>query len=550
MKNIKKYILGFLATLMLCITSVVNINNTQNDIVVNAEESSDMVYVGTPINPTGTYDKIYFNTSLSNEEIVNLIESLNLISFNDVSSGYLVYLSTNSYFGFGLAKTVDENLNSGEPLYTIITVSITQEGVVVSNVLWQFSDVVVDDDFEYWNIESPYVYELTNGATIINGISVGQQNELLYQLISSTPFKYVNINDTEIVGGTAISSVQSYDMFYVNTLLDNEFIISILDNLFLNFSGSRYSIYSASNCSFNINKTGDVYYIDVYGDNGDYLEIYDSRNGFHIDNSVVNISLSGGYSSSGLYNDLLIDFISGTPYYRQVIIKNTQNQSMISGLFGAIITGINGIISPIIKGIENGFTDLFVEKYDYTKIIEFNSKFTFDEFNLLVDSNYKETKKLVNSQSLVLPLDSLGNTHSFNSGYIIHAYSYVLDDVTYYNYLVLMTSGYDEVLYMIFGADSYPRTSVSSLHTSINYHNNLLETQYIYIMNNNDVTFLDSINGYEIGNYNDKISYFINLGEVNSTKLSSLGIFLMGMFGLAIAFGLIWLIISIFKNRK
>ena len=103
---------------------------------------------------------------------------------------------------------------------------------------------------------------------------------------------------------------------------------------------------------------------------------------------------------------------------------------------------------------------------------------------------------------------------------------------------------------MIFGADSYPRTSVSSLHTSINYHNNLLETQYIYIMNNNDVTFLNSINGYEIGNYNDKISYFINLGEVNSTKLSTLGIFLMGMFGLAISFGLIWLIISIFKNRK
>lgn len=134
----------------------------------------EVTTLGTPVPTSGMVENVYFNTSLSNEEVVNIIENANLTY--DIDGYYDVFEhdENNALFIF----------NGGEGFYTILS-------MVEGNPSFIFSTQENQDigvDFVGWNAELQnfILFNLTNN---LNGESgEGDKNQELSSLISTTPF--------------------------------------------------------------------------------------------------------------------------------------------------------------------------------------------------------------------------------------------------------------------------------------------------------------------------------------------------------------------------
>lgn len=146
---------------------------------------------GTAIKPTGTYDKIYLNTNLTNDEVLQIIEKLDFVPIsensNAVNYAYAPYILNDYSDNIVIVKMILKDPSTGELLLNSPTYYIGQIGSDMS-----FTKFYWGNDGTYYDgwqdFENPLSFASVGGTTDFDGLSVGQQNELLKDLISATPF--------------------------------------------------------------------------------------------------------------------------------------------------------------------------------------------------------------------------------------------------------------------------------------------------------------------------------------------------------------------------
>ena len=164
--------------------------------------ASNTVEVGGPtiVPNTGYVENVYFNTNLSVEEVETLISKLTL---NIVETGYCIMANEDTTIGI---MVVNQN--------GAIYIATTSDKVIWANALAASS-------FEFtegWNIsDSPIPVNSVVAPETINTemgtFSVGTQNYILSNLISTTPFekKTEIIKEFEQVNKSAIVDVETVD---------------------------------------------------------------------------------------------------------------------------------------------------------------------------------------------------------------------------------------------------------------------------------------------------------------------------------------------------
>lgn len=129
---------------------------------------------GTPVPNTGYVDNVYFNTSLSVDEVEEIVNSLPENAFNNIEGMPLYLLIAKDYYTIGILKT-----NDGQ-----IVISDTFDDDPNSSF---FANNV--SSYTGWNPNrDSYVAINSEVVSELQGFSIGKYNELLANLISTTPF--------------------------------------------------------------------------------------------------------------------------------------------------------------------------------------------------------------------------------------------------------------------------------------------------------------------------------------------------------------------------
>lgn len=296
MKKIKKIILSIIVSLIALISvfSCVKGKYTPEPILnpVSVLKPANSVNDNV-ISPTGTYEYIYFNTSLSNSAVDNILNQLTYTQADEYSEMYYLYVNNDYSSGFLITKIV----NVG---FTIDTLN---------------GDRVYDssEGFNDGNgnpIENPYNINLSNGLVEAEGISIGQQNNLLINLISPVPFLFEgDINYEQTSSG--FEDVTQVESLYMNTNYTNETLKTLIDEK-VGYNDISFSL-SDDNTTHTIrinNTTYECYiylnnnYIYIYNYNETQYDVYWYGYGpTEVDNNLLlsNVDL---YSLSGWDNDL------------------------------------------------------------------------------------------------------------------------------------------------------------------------------------------------------------------------------------------------------
>jgi hypothetical protein len=136
---------------------------------------------GTTIKNTGYLDKVYFNTSIPTEEVIAVLEKL------DLSKDYFVCTRL-------AAPQISIWIRKRESYYSIICQSTPYIDMPFNtdpyyvNEDWGIVKTGWKKSFDNEGFGNPFEFNEELSSTDSNGNTVGLQNELLKNLISSTPF--------------------------------------------------------------------------------------------------------------------------------------------------------------------------------------------------------------------------------------------------------------------------------------------------------------------------------------------------------------------------
>lgn len=158
-------------------------------------EVKQPTFEGTPVPTTGYVGNIYFNTSMSVDEVVALLDQLNI-----ENEAIIIIISDGLPESLLIGKSIRDGINEYNITYTSTRTDITTTVFTNSQIF----------EFYGWNPKFNGVINYSNSGVIepsnVNYIS--QQNELLKNLISITPFKgtnnthkFITLNGTPIDGG-------------------------------------------------------------------------------------------------------------------------------------------------------------------------------------------------------------------------------------------------------------------------------------------------------------------------------------------------------------
>ena len=285
---------------------------------------------GTKVQNSGTIGKVYFNTKLSIDEVKALIDSLTF-SWSDTNySKYYIALADNPVRSKGIAFYKGRGDVNSDFTYVIgLNDNSVGDGTVETRI-WSSEEGWLLDNIEL-NLTLVSEY---------NGTPIGDQNDKLISVMSSTPFEKIERNYI-YKGGTAVPNSGTINELYFNTNLSIEEVVEILKTLpyVANEQGyEMYNIFQANlvgtnfGLSYDVGKFGNIYgfMATTINDNGlvSQTVIFVSEeqeviptdfvgwNPTFLNNDNAN-TLDGGtlnIVSGGTSNDLLGGLISTTPF--------------------------------------------------------------------------------------------------------------------------------------------------------------------------------------------------------------------------------------------
>ena len=224
------------------------------------------------INPTGTYEKFYFNTSLSIDETINILE---MLSYTQISAQEFVYplygASDENLLLFIQKLALSETLN-------VYVIDYRYEGVesfIFSSMADTNSGIV-----EGWQtFVNPISFDTTTGTSSYNGINVGQQNNLLTNLISPVPFLFEGTSNSIAWTSSGLDNPNNIQNIYFNTNLTNQAIKNILDTYIGDTAGVDIFYYLDGGVRVRchvINNSANAFIQIIGGSTTLYKWIYDS----------------------------------------------------------------------------------------------------------------------------------------------------------------------------------------------------------------------------------------------------------------------------------
>lgn len=248
--------------------------NIDMDSVVDVDElpSNKVEWVGATVPNSGYVEKVYFNTNLSVEEVVALLDKLNFSNtFENFENVEILLITSSQNIMYKVVKDTKGyamTVIAGQQLEIPFFVSFDNGTGYVG---WLY-DYLVEQDLTLPNPQE--LNEEVINDVGVEGVSIGSQNELLSSLFSITPFEkkvvesidesklyrlpsgdiyqyigdeFVQINnpiyrdydELPEVGykGTAIPFEGTIDSLYINKNISYEKLSSIAKNL--NFQGQE-----------------------------------------------------------------------------------------------------------------------------------------------------------------------------------------------------------------------------------------------------------------------------------------------------------------------
>lgn len=339
--------------------------------IIDVDKLPQNGWSGTAVPNSGLIEKIYINKNLSNEEIIKILDSLELINLESMGypggTGYLPYADSNN-ISFLIYKNSD--------VYFINYVEGSN-----STYFWDSNDG--------WKEEAVIEYTL-NSNNIIESYAtqLGQtmQNDKLSLLFSTTPFVYkeADINDKSIyrlkepdkthLEGTLLVSNQETTVNKVlfNDSLPNETTNQILGSLtYTNFNGLNINVLFTNSTAtkvifaykWAVGKYGLYYSTNIASGKADVV-FYDDGKGWVTNEIEINdVGVSSLYGLSiGTNNETLQQVLSMNDNFTEVAYSYKYNYWVFKDKWKQLIDGDNlpdytTIIKTTCSTFTNGLFD-------------------------------------------------------------------------------------------------------------------------------------------------------------------------------------------------
>lgn len=287
------------------------IDSIEPDAIIDVSSVDEIGgWQGTTVPNTGTVEKVYFNTEMSIDEIVNILSQLTynedmeyslfkskLLGETNVTSEITIMMIPKEVF-------IEQGLNINIDIFAIF-----------ANVSFENNDIPVflniDPSLIGWGDVAKQGWNVDYLEFNINAVNneVGLQNDLLSSIISTTPFTYANEKVLYRVVdyiGTPVAISGQIEKVYLNTELSHDKVIEICKGLnYLEYDGFTlcpiFSDTTLSNALF-VSKIFDsdfeIYqYLIVYK-NGDNEVIYFNGLDYNYDDIPDNIKENVGWQDA------------------------------------------------------------------------------------------------------------------------------------------------------------------------------------------------------------------------------------------------------------
>lgn len=227
----------------------IKVKGIDHEITLTEEEAKNVVdkqlltKAGDAVPNSGLVENLYFNTELTHEEILDIVKQLDFVSFGSDAFGYIIAATID---GTSLLGIMVDNVES--PNFLVIG-DMGENSVV----LYDYEGIYSGGAVNGWNTDIPNPIPVNvEVVSKFNGVSTGQQNDLITRLIAISPFvetdKYttkakvnevVKNNLFEIKNNLALPVAGYLDKVYFNTNLTNEEVENLFYEVFPNTASIR-----------------------------------------------------------------------------------------------------------------------------------------------------------------------------------------------------------------------------------------------------------------------------------------------------------------------
>ena len=305
------------------------------DVIENISGGSALIkgdWQGTVVPNSGYVENVYFNTNLSNEEVVSLLEKL---TYN--ADGQSLLLSPINDNRMYMVMTMDGVYAIGE--MDSQTMYFTSADIGMGVVGWNADityPIVIND-------------EADNSISIpnIGACDIGVENHLLTSLFSTTPFvqstltlegeydgSTLTITELPSGGGTAVPNTGYVENVYFNTNLSADEVYNILSKLtYIETPFLTYPVYPI----LFANDGNPVMFVAKYIGSVSNLTYYD----IYLSTDITNPETAVKILNMDSPNDILIVEFNNTEY--------TINKEVINNFNGLPIGFQNDLISSLVS---------------------------------------------------------------------------------------------------------------------------------------------------------------------------------------------------------
>ena len=260
---------------------------------------------GTTVPNSGTVENVYFNTELSVEEVVKILEQL---EYNDSREYYNILVDTNG-------NSLYAQTNGGQ--YMIWFYSSESGNNIPYYASFEYNNN--DESFIGWNTNISNM-QLEINAEVTNYTSweaeTGHQNNMLSSIFSTTPFVMTEEEITTLTGDYDGSKViiSNIEPHWQGTPVPNS---GYVENVYFNTNLSVEEVTNIINKEFDPEHTGGNTTYLLYNENSetnDYIEIYMNSSYWNRLYFDITLYTSNGFNGYVFSLDNRYDDISGTNF--------------------------------------------------------------------------------------------------------------------------------------------------------------------------------------------------------------------------------------------